>query len=316
MAHISPPLYTLQPLYLDLFLENLASEKGVAANTIASYRSDILLFFKTTNKSTPMIDEIDILNFIEDIKKCKTATLARRLSSLRQFFKFLITEALIQDNPTQRIDHPKKEKRLPKYLSEEEISRLFHALSQDDPETIRLRAILELLYATGLRVTELINLPLSCFAKDSEDLPFLIVKGKGGKERIVPLNAPALEAVYKYLPFRRYFLEKIGNPTIAAKAQRFLFSSLGAMAHITRQRVGQLIKSIATDAAIDPSRISPHVIRHAFATHLLQNGADLLSIQKFLGHADIATTEIYTHVLPNHLTNMVTSYHPLSKNKT
>ncbi len=300
---------------LDLFLEMLASERGASANTIGSYRSDLLLFFQQVSKPPTDVVEADILGFIEKQKESKASTLARKLSSLRQFYKFLMTEDLIQTNPTKLIDLPKKEKNLPKYLSIDEINHLLEALHQKDEETVRLRALLELLYATGLRVTELIKLPLSSFAQDREEIPFMLIKGKGDKERIVPLNSHTLEAIQAYLTVRPRFLAKISDLRILEKAKIFLFPSHGRMAHLTRQRVGQLLKQLALDTGVNPGRISPHVIRHAFATHLLQNGADLLSIQKFLGHSDIATTQIYTHILPNHLTNLVTSYHPLSQKK-
>lgn len=301
--------------HLEMYLEMLICEKNVASNTLASYRSDLTFFLKSIPVPALKVEACHISAFLQTQASSKPSTLARKISALRQFYKFLMSEDLIKYNPTKLLEGPKQEKRLPKYLSQEEIDRLFDVLSGEDIEVVRLRALLEILYATGLRVSELVSLSLSSFAVETAT-PFLIIDGKGGRERIVPLNQSAMDAVGNYLLVRPQYVMKIQNRLILKKAELYLFPSNGKEGHLTRQRVGQLLKQLAMDAAIDPKRISPHVIRHAFATHLLQNGADLLAIQKFLGHTDLTTTEIYTHVLPNHLTNLVTSYHPLSKKKS
>ncbi len=293
----------------------MASERGASFQTIAAYRSDLVLFFQHIQKNPLNVSDIDILTFVEAQKEAKRATLSRKLSALRQFYAFLMTEGLLHNNPTKRIDLPKKEKKLPKYLSVEEVEKLFAVLLEKKEENLRLLALLELLYATGLRVTELVELPLSAFSHPPKDIPFLVIKGKGGKERLVPLNQSALQAVCDYIYVRPSFLAAIKGPNILEKARLKLFPSSSQAGHLTRQRVGQLLKRTALEAGINPSRISPHVMRHAFATHLLHKGADLLSIQKFLGHADIGTTEIYTHVITDHVTHLVTQHHPLSQRK-
>jgi len=307
-------MITMLPPAIDAFCEMLASERGASRNTIESYKSDLVHFFKDLTKSPEAVSQTDIEVFLKKNAAQKSSTMARKISALRQFYKFMAQEGRISKDPTRQIDLPKKALRLPKYLSEEEVLSLFSVLSIQDPETLRLRALLELLYASGLRISELVTLPISAFRGEEGELPFLLVKGKGDKERLVPIHKTAREAVDLYLLHMAQFLKNI-PVTILEKAKLYLFPSTGKQGHLTRQRVGQLVKEVALQANIDPGRISPHVLRHAFATHLLQNGADLLSIQKFLGHADIGTTQIYTHILPNHLTNLVTSYHPLSKKK-
>lgn len=299
---------------LEQFFEMMRFERGASVNTISAYRSDIHDFIKFTK--TPLIEaqKEDIQGYLAHICDSKASTVSRRVSSLRQFYQFLLTDKHRRDDPTRLIELPKKEKRLPKYLSEDEVARLFDVLDAKDPETVRLLALLELLYAGGFRITELVTLPLSSFSHRGEGNRFLYITGKGGKERIVPLNEGCLGAVDAYLRIRPYFLEKV-NVMRMEKASLYLFPSTGTPPHLTRQRVGQLLKKLALDANIDPARISPHVMRHAFATHMLQHGADLLTIQKFLGHSDISTTQIYTHIVPNHLTNLVNSHHPLHKNK-
>lgn len=296
---------------LESFFEMLASERGVSQNTLSSYRLDLIDFAKNYDADIKNATRQDIEAYLQSLSEAKASTVARRLSALRQFYKFLLLENIRADDPTKLIERPKQPKNLPKYLTEEEVTSLFNVLQGDDPESIRLYALLELLYASGLRVTELISLPLSAFREERDDRRFLYIHGKGGKERLVPLNPSCIHAVHNYLSVRGQFLKYAHAP----KAPLYLFPSSAKQGYLTRQRVFQLLKKIAMTAGIDPARISPHVIRHAFATHLLQHGADLLTIQKFLGHADIATTQIYTHMMPNHLTNLVNSYHPLRKIK-
>jgi len=233
---------------------------------------------------------------------------ARRLSALRQFFKFLVAEQIRGDDPSAAIDGPKIGRPLPKLLDEDEMTRLIEVCAAlDGPSGARLKALVELSYASGLRVSELVGMPLAAVLREQ---PVLIVRGKGSKERMVPLNAPARAALNAYLEHRTSFLPKgaKGRP----EASPHLFPSRGKEGHLTRQRFGQMLKNLALKANIDPARISPHVLRHAFATHLLDHGADLRSLQKMLGHADIATTQIYTHVAGRRLQQLVEAHHPLA----
>lgn len=243
-------------------------------------------------------------------------TLARRLSAMRQFFRFLVSDGTRADDPTAGLDPPRLGRPLPKILSEAEVARLIAAAAGwPDEEGARLRALLELLYATGLRVSELVGLPLAAAQRDPR---FLLVRGKGGKERVVPLSAPARQALAAYLECRGRFLPQNRRPRTKladTKTARWLFPSRGADGHLTRQRCGQLLKELALAAGLDPARLSPHVLRHAFASHLLDHGADLRSVQQMLGHADIATTQIYTHVQSERLRRLVETAHPLARRK-
>jgi integrase/recombinase XerD len=225
---------------------------------------------------------------------------------MRQFYKFLVLEGVREDDPTVELDTPRLGRPLPKILSETEIRSLVEAAhSWPGDEGIRLHCILELLYATGLSISELVTLPLVAVARDPR---FLLIAGKGGKERVVPLSEPGRLALARYLECRERFLPE-GRPS------RWLFPSRGRVAHLTRQRVGQLLKELAVKAGLDPEKLSPHVLRHAFASHLLDHGADLRSVQQMLGHADIATTQIYTHVQTDRLRKLVESAHPLARRK-
>jgi len=219
---------------------------------------------------------------------------------------FLLLEGVRRDDPTTELDTPRLGRPLPKILSETEIKSLIDAAqSWPGEEGIRLGCVLELLYATGLRVSELVTLPLAAARRDPR---FLVISGKGGKERVVPLNEPGRAALRKYLERREDFLPD-------SRPSRWLFPSRGRTGHLTRQRTGQLLKELAVKAGLDPDRLSPHVLRHAFASHLLDHGADLRSVQQMLGHADIATTQIYTHVESARLRKLVESAHPLAHRK-
>jgi integrase/recombinase XerD len=227
------------------------------------------------------------------------------LSALRQYFRFLVAEGRRSDDPSAALDAPKRGRPLPKVLSEAEVAAMIDGVArQDKAAGLRLHALLELLYATGLRVSELVGLPLAAAMRDQ---PYLVVRGKGAKERLVPLNPPAKAAVAAYLAVRAKFLPR------SIKASPWLFPSSGATGHLTRQRFGQLLKAAAIASGIAPERVSPHVLRHAFATHLLDHGADLRALQKMLGHADIATTQIYTHVATGRLAELVGRAHPLAQ---
>jgi integrase/recombinase XerD len=245
-------------------------------------------------------------------KKIAASTQARKLSALRQYFGFLYSENIRPDDPTAAIAAPKRGRALPKVLSPADVERLITASEpkgEDDANGHRLRAIVELLYASGLRVTELVSLPLATVRSRNG---FVLVKGKGSKERFVPLNAGARTAIQTYLDVRSEF---IPDGAGRARADRFLFCSRSGQGHLTRRRCHQMLKELALRAGIDPEKLSPHVLRHAFATHLVEGGADLRSVQTLLGHADVATTQIYTHVAKDTLRKVVESAHPLSRAK-
>ena len=297
------------PPEADAFLEMLAAERGAALHTLDAYRRDLADFADSCRaRSIAEAGAEDVRRYLArlDSAGMSPRTAARRLSALRQFYKFLLGEGMRDDDPTARIDGPRLGRPLPKPLGEAEITQLIETARCDtSPEGLRLIAIVELLYASGLRVSELVSLPLAAVRRGE---PVLTVRGKGGKERLVPIGAAARAAIQAWLPARAAMLGE-------GKASRFLFPSRGAAGHLTRVRCGQLLKALAVAAGIDPDRLSPHVLRHAFATHLLAHGADLRSVQQMLGHADIATTEIYTHVEIGRLTELVTTHHPLARRK-
>ena len=296
---------------LEAFLEMLAAERGAARPTLAAYRNDLVDLSGFLAERHIALDQADAGSLHAYLSAAATRrlaprTLARRLSAIRQFFRFLLTDGVRGDDPTSGLDAPRLGRPLPKLLSEAEVARLIAAAQAwPDEEGVRLRAIIELLYATGLRVTELATLPLAAAQRDPR---FLLVRGKGGRERVVPLSPPSRQALTAYLACRKVFLPD-------GKASRFLFPSRSREGYLTRQRCGQLLKELALGAGLDPARLSPHVLRHAFATHLLDHGADLRSVQQMLGHADIATTQIYTHVQGERLRRLVETAHPLARRK-
>ncbi len=294
--------------YLETFLEMLAAERGAAANTIAAYRRDLDHFaaeLASRGRNDRNASAEDIRAYMAGLASdgLAASTGARRVSALRQYFRFLHMEGIRTDDPAAPVDSPRRGRPLPKILGEKEVERLLAAAhAMPGPEGLRLTAMLELLYATGLRVSELVTLPLSAVARDPE---FLVVRGKGGRERLVPLNEAGREAVRRYREARSHFLPE-------GQASPWLFPSRGREGYLTRQRFAQLLKALATTSGIDPRRVSPHVLRHAFASHLLAHGADLRSVQQMLGHADISTTQIYTHVLDERLRALVARKHPLA----
>ncbi len=285
----------------------LLTERGAAANTLAAYRRDLADFADfiarrgVSLKNASSADIQAYLKFMDDLG-LKATTQARRLSALRQLFSYLLTEDIRRDDPSLNIDSPRAGRRLPKYLSEAEVDCLLAAAEGESAEEKRLHALLQLLYATGLRVSELVTLPYPALRDEDR---FLLVRGKGGKERLVPVNRTSKQALDEYLALRSSFCPDGAH-------SKWLFPSRSEEGHLTRQRLGQLLKDLAIRSGIDPAKVSPHVLRHAFASHLLANGADLRSLQKMLGHADISTTQIYTHVLQKRLMEIVATHHPLA----
>ncbi len=300
---------------IEMFLDMLAAERGAAANTLESYRRDLARFevFTAARKRAPEdADTAMIRKYMASLSSRGMApgTSARHLSSLRQFFKFLANEGLRDDNPCAVLDSPRLGRPLPKYLSEDDVEALLDAArAHPGPEGLRLNAMLEILYATGLRVSELVGMPLSALSKDGQ---VLVIRGKGGKERMVPLGEPAAEAIEAYKEVREQFIP--GKTKKSKPESSWLFPSRAKQGHLTRARFGQLLKELAIEANVDPAKVSPHVLRHSFASHLLAHGADLRSLQQLLGHADIATTQIYTHVLDERLKALVQNHHPLAGN--
>jgi integrase/recombinase XerD len=297
--------------WTDSFLEMMVAERGAARHTIDAYRRDLRSYQAFLNRRELECETADVAAVRAWLASLASegqsaATMARRLSAIRQLHRFLYLEGARPDDPTQTIEGPRQQRPLPKVLDEAEITALIEAARQRaDAEGLRLMACLELLYATGLRVSELVSLPLSALAPDRS---LLTVLGKGGKERIVPIGGAARAALEAYLGVRERFL---GHP----KAGSYLFPSRARTGHLTRQRLTQLLKELAVQAGIDPARLSPHVLRHAFASHLLAGGADLRAVQMMLGHADIATTQVYTHVQGDRLAAAVHAHHPLARTR-
>jgi integrase/recombinase XerD len=295
--------------YVEAFLEMLAAERGAAALTLTAYRSDLsdlARFMKACGASLEAADAALLHAYLASATKLGPRTLARRISVIRQLYKFLVIDGVREDDPAADLETPNLGRPLPKILAENEVTRLITAAHvQTESDGLRLACLVELLYATGLRISELVTLPLTAAQRDQR---FLVVTGKGGKERLVPLSEPSRAALAAYLTCRDRFQT---DP----RPSRWLFPSHGRAGHLTRQRAGQLLKGLAIKAGLDPDRLSPHVLRHAFASHLLDHGADLRSVQQMLGHADIATTQIYTHVLTDRLRKLVESAHPLARRK-
>jgi integrase/recombinase XerD len=308
------PATAAQSRRLEAFLEMLAAERGAARLTIAAYRNDLANlagFLVAQGQSLETAGAAALHDYLaaSDLRRLAPRTLARRLSAMRQFYRFLLSEGARNDDPTAQLDAPRLGRPLPKILAEDEVNGLIAtAAAWPGEEGARLRCLLEILYATGLRVSELVGLPLAAAQRDPR---FLLVRGKGGKERLVPLSSPARQALAAYLDRRAAFLPRPSVP----KTARWLFPSRGMAGHLTRQRCGQMLKELALAAGLDPARLSPHVLRHAFASHLLDHGADLRSVQQMLGHADIATTQIYTHVQGERLRRLVETAHPLAQRK-
>ena len=299
--------------HLEAFLEMLAAERGASSNTLDAYRRDLLGFLGHAGelgKDFLTADTDALRHYLRAQAKAgmSARTAARRLSALRQLFQFLFAEGYRSDNPSLPIDRPKQRQPLPRFLSEDEVDRLLAAAAaRSGWDRLRVMALLEILYATGLRVSELVGLPLSALGRDGKTL---IVRGKGGKERMLPLTEPASDALADYLGVREHFMPA---KVKGREASPWLFPSRSRQGHLTRVRFGQMLKELAASAGIEAGRVSPHVLRHSFASHLLAHGADLRSLQQLLGHADIGTTQIYTHVLDARLEALVQQAHPLAR---
>lgn len=295
---------------IEAFLEMMAVERDASPHTIAAYARDLADAEAGLGAGGLMCaDEAGLERWYASLSSrgLSAATAARRRSAVRQFYRFCLGEGWRGDDPSRRLDAPKQGRNLPKTLSTEEVSRLLTACARRDGASgLRLVALVELAYASGLRVSELLALRLEAVQRDPS---FLIVRGKGGKERLAPLNESARGAVKAWLVARN-----AARPESAPESP-WLFPSTASSGHLTPRRFAQMLDRAAIDAGIDPARVSPHVLRHAFATHLLEGGADLRVVQTFLGHADIATTQIYTHVATDRLNQIVANHHPLARDE-
>jgi integrase/recombinase XerD len=305
--------------HVEAFLEMMSAERGAAMNTLLSYRRDLVdygSFLAGRRSGFESASNAMVRAYLVDLDERGFAarSAARRLSAIRQFHRFLFSEGVRADDPTGTIDGPRRPARLPKVLSEGEVDRLIEAARQaaDDPNlrmparvrAARMHALIEMLYATGLRVSELVALPVSAVGRGAQ---YFTVRGKGGRERIVPVGDKARSATEAYLTLRK---------GVRGLDERWLFPSFGESGHLTRQAFARDLKALAAAAGIATAKVSPHVLRHAFASHLLQNGADLRVVQQLLGHADISTTQIYTHVLEERLRRLVLQHHPLAKDES
>ena len=298
--------------WVDAFLEMMAVERASARNTLIAYGKDLadaggFLAGRGRDLSTASPEEVEAYFADLGARGLSPATASRRRAAVRQFYRFVLGEGWRADDPSRRVDAPRKGRPLPKVLSRDEVDRLIAAATaKDGVQGLRLGCMVELIYASGLRVSELVGLSLAALAQDPA---YLIVRGKGGKERLAPLNAAARTAVKAYLEVRPQLMPK------GAKVSPWLFPSRGAGGRLTARRFAQMLDEAAAHAGVDPARVSPHVLRHAFATHLLEGGADLRSVQTLLGHADISTTQIYTHVAQDRLREVVETKHPLGRKR-
>lgn len=294
--------------YVESFLEMMVAEGASAVNTVTAYRrdlGDLARFLAARGQAVHGADMDSLRDYLGRMTSQGLAarSAARRLSCLRQFYRFLFAEGIRGDDPTHVLESPRLGRSLPKYLSEAEVESLLAAAQAwTGAHGARAVALLELLYAAGLRVSELVTLPLAAVARGGE---MLLVCGKGDKERMVPIGEPARRAVAAWLPYRAAALRR-------GTASKWLFPSRAAAGHLTRDGFTKMLDELAIDAGIASSRLSPHVLRHSFATHLLAHGADLRQIQQMLGHSDISTTQIYTHVLDDGLKALVNRHHPLA----
>ncbi|MEM7723357.1 MAG: site-specific tyrosine recombinase XerD [Pseudomonadota bacterium] len=305
--------------WISTFLDAHAAELGASENTLLGYGRDLKAtsdWLKDHDLSFETASKPDIEAYLTDLDHLGLAasTRARRLSAIKQLFRFAHDEGWRDDNPALTIKGPALAKRLPKTLSPEAVDRLLAAAEthgRTEADRLRMTCMMQILYATGLRVTELVSLPVAAVRGDPD---LILVRGKGGKERMVPLSQAAREAIPPWLSHRDT-VEEAKRIETGARPSSFLFPSRGKSGHLTRIRFFTMIKDLAVAAGVPPDSVTPHTLRHAFATHLLQNGADLRAIQAMLGHADIATTEIYTHILDERLKSLVLDHHPLAKER-
>lgn len=309
----------LSAAHVEAFLEMMSAERGAAVNTLQSYERDLedaSSHLRTLGTGLTGATPDDLRAYLAHLsgQGFKPSSQARRLSALRQFYKFLYAEGMRGDDPTGILDAPKKGRSLPKTLSVDDVSRLIGqaeteaaAGGPDRLARLRMHALIELLYATGMRVSELVSLPASVLAQNGR---FLVIRGKGNKERLVPLSQAAIRAMRAY---GEALAEETVKEDAGGRESPWLFPSSGKQGFLPRQVFARDLKSLAARAGIRVATISPHVLRHAFASHLLANGADLRAVQELLGHSDISTTQIYTHVLEERLHNLVQNHHPLAK---
>jgi integrase/recombinase XerD len=315
------PSKTSDSKLINLFLDMLAAEQGAGDNTLDAYRRDLTDFSEFLGKTGQNFAgaETDVLrNYLADLdtRGFKSSSVARRLSAMRHLYRFLLNERIRGDDPAAILSGPKRGRGLPKVLSISDVDRMLtrakelaeqDASPQQRLRALRLYCLLEVLYATGLRVSELVALPISASRRDAR---MIVVRGKGNKERLVPLNEASRQAMADYLAaIDALKPEKKKN----APASKWLFPSFGESGHLTRQHFARDLKELAAASGLQPRLVSPHVLRHAFASHLLHNGADLRIVQTLLGHTDISTTQIYTHVVEERLKSLVRDLHPLAE---
>lgn len=303
---------------VEAFLEMMSVERGASPRTLEAYRrdlEDVAAHLATRRRELVEARPEDLEHYLAALEASGFAatTAARRLSAMRRFFRFLHAERMRNDDPSSALEGPKRGRPLPKILTEPQVDALFEAAAREEgPAGARLRCLLEILYAAGLRVSELVSLPANTLANaQGSGGRALVIRGKGGKERLAPLTPSAREALAEYAEHRDGFLPD--DPSRRGKAERFLFPSRAAQGHLTRERFALMLKDLAAKAGLKPAMVSPHVLRHAFATHLLARGADLRAVQKLLGHADLSTTQIYAHVLDERLRETMNAAHPLAR---
>lgn len=300
---------------IERFIEMMIAERGIAKNSAISYRRDLKDFedFASSNGVSDLksITSDEIRDFVHRLSKDELSprSIARKISAIRGFYSFLISENMLQENPASAIDIPKYKAKLPMVLSIDDISALLKISDDSSPESIRIRCMISLLYASGLRVSELVSLKVTDISRNMDNGKinnYLTITGKGSKERIVIINDIAIKNLEEYLPIREIFVP------MNSKENLYLFPSKSKEGCMTRQNFALLLKSTATKAGLDSTKISPHILRHSFASHLLEGGADLRVIQELLGHADISTTQVYTHVRPDQLKSVIDKHHPLA----
>ena len=305
--------------YVEQFLETLVAEKGLSGNSIIAYKKDIQDFYvylSKANKAVIEVDKILMQNFIVFLKKERllaARSISRKVSAIKTFYSFLESENIITHNPTTAIKTPKHDLTLPKVLSVSQIKQMIDFYKGDqDHQSIRAVAMIQLLYSTGLRISELITLSLEDIKMSNankSDTYHFNIKGKGNRERVVLVDKLTYQGLVQYLKIRHLFLSRNQN-------NQYLFCSRSKIGHMTRQNFGLILKGIALKCGLEPSSVSPHILRHSFASHMLEGGADLRALQSLLGHVDISTTQIYTHLQYEHLDQVIKTKHPLSNIKT